>query len=102
MEGHDTCKHSHRLLQIEKVLNGNGKPGLIIEMATLMEKVNTMENNLESLATSYSALVKGQYAADVTEKLKIQLSEKRMRAFTIISIIFGISIPLTALIISIV
>lgn len=106
MENHK-CSETTRLLRIEKLIDGNGNPGIIVQVATLNERVSNMEEDLNSLATSYSALVKSQIESDITERLKaendrlkIQRSEKRMRSLTIISIVFGIAIPLTALILS--
>lgn len=107
--GLHTCSESNRLLRIEKILDGNARVGLIGEVEQHKIRIENMEKDLSSLATSYSALVKASYEADVTEKLrlrneqlKIQRSEKRMQAWTKISIVFGISIPLTALIIQLI
>ena len=100
------CSETNRLIRIEKLIDGNGNPGIVENVATLKERVNNMEADLNSLAVSYSALVKSQWETDVTErlkverdKLKIEQSNKRMKYLMIISIIFGIAIPLTALII---
>lgn len=101
MENHE-CSEANRLLRIEKMLDGNGKPGLIEDVVTLKEKFVNMEESLESLASSYSALAKSQLEVDITERLKIEQSNKRMKYLTIISIVFGVSIPLTALIIEII
>ena len=100
MDNH-ACSEANRLLRIEKMLDGNGKPGLVEDVVTLKERFTTMEESLESLAVSYSALAKSQLELDLTERLKIKQSEIRMKYITVISVVFGVAIPLTALIIEI-
>jgi hypothetical protein len=105
---HD-CNERNRLLRIEKLLDGNGRPGLVQQVIENSEKIKNMETDLNSLAVSFSALAKSQLEIDITEKIrlsnekfKLELSEKWMQAWTRISIIFGISIPLTVLILSLI
>jgi len=97
MVSHSCTEHT-RLSRIEKILDGNGQPGLVKDVIEIVQKVENMEKNIESLAHSYSALAQSQIEFDVTEKLKVKMQEKKYQMIKIISIIFGIVIPLTALI----
>lgn len=83
----DRCKEHH------KILFGNGRPGVLDRVLKLEQTVKHMNEHLESLSDSYSALAKSQIEYDVTQKMKV-------RALTRVGIIMGIAIPLTALIIS--
>ena len=76
----------------EKVLFGNGKTGLIEDVVILKQTVDHMNEHLDSLSTSYAALSKSQVEYDTTQRL-------RFKSFKTIATIFGIAIPLTALII---
>jgi len=102
------CSESNRLLRIEKILDGDSRAGLIEQVLENNERINRMEKDLNSLAVSYSAIAKTMLEIDITERIKaenetakIQQRDNRMRYLTIISIVFGIAIPLTALILSV-
>ena len=89
------------LTKLDEAVFGNGKPGIKTDLEVLKVEFCNMKDDIRDLATSYKALARTQIEFDVTEKMKINLSEKRMKMLERVSIVFGISIPLTALIISI-
>lgn len=88
------------LTKLDEAVFGNGKPGIKTDLEVLKVEFCNMKDDIRDLATSYKALAHAQIEFDVTEKMKVNLSEKRMKMLERVSIIFGISIPLTALIIS--
>jgi hypothetical protein len=77
------------LKRFSRLLDGNGQPGLIREVEKLKETVNHMNEHLESLSESFSALAKSQIEYDATQKLK-------WKTIQIVGIIAGIAIPLAA------
>lgn len=81
------------------MIDGNGRKGLNDEVTILKEKVNIMEESLECLATSYKSLVNSQIESDVTEKLKIELANKRHKLIASTAAIIGAaSVIITAMI----
>ena len=77
----------------ERVLDtlyGNGRPGLVSKVQDCSTKIETMNEALESLATSYSALSKSLIEWDVTDKLKAKAVETRNKAIQRIGVVFGI------------
>lgn len=88
------------LIKLNEAVFGNGKPGIKTDLEVLKVEFCNMKDDIRDLATSYKALAHTQIEFDVTEKMKVNLSEKRMKMLERVSIVFGISIPLTALIIS--
>lgn len=83
----DRCKEHHKLLY------GNGRPGILDRVSKLEQTVEHMNEHLESLSDSYSALAKSQIEYDTTQKLKAN-------AIKTVGIVMGLAIPLTALIIT--
>jgi len=82
----------------EKALYGNGEKGLIKDVVILKQTVEHMNEHLGSLSKSYAALSKSQIEFDVTEKMKIQSSDKKFKILRTISIVLGISFTLITLI----
>jgi hypothetical protein len=89
----EQCSNQKIIDNLDKTIYGNGRKGLVEEIAIIKEKTETIGKNIDSLATSFAALVKSQVEYDTTQKLKAKTWKQ-------ISIIFGISIPLTALILT--
>lgn len=85
------CIHVKEIDKLIHAIEGNGKVGLKTEVELLKSKFESMEENLESLATSFKALAKSQIEYDTTQKLKANTWRQ-------IALIMGIAIPLTALI----
>ena len=58
----------NRIKRIEKILDGNGQPGLVVEFAKCKEKIETMDESLDKLATAYSALAKNDSNREAVRK----------------------------------
>jgi gas vesicle protein len=96
------CESKGEIEKLNHAIYGNGKIGMKTELELMKHEVKEIKDSIESLGTSYAALAKSQVEQDLTARLKIQLSEKKMNTWTKIAIIAGVSIPLTALIIELV
>lgn len=94
------CSHEKDFQKLYDAIFGNGKPGLKTEIEIMKKDITSMKESLESMASSLSALAKSQIEYDITEKLKIQYKTKLTNTIKLVGIIFGIAIPLTALIIN--
>ena len=57
-----------RIRKVEDCLYGNGKDGLLTEIALVKQKQETMTEDLGKLATAYSALAKSQTERDAIQK----------------------------------
>jgi len=93
------CESKHEIEKLTAAIYGNGKIGITTEIELMKLKVSDIQESVDSLATSYAALAKSQIEHDVTERMKIQLANKRTDAIKLVAIVFGVAIPLTALII---
>lgn len=58
----------NRIKRIERILDGNGQPGLIKECAETKVKLESMEENLDKLATAYSALARNDSNREAVRK----------------------------------
>jgi len=96
------CESKGEIDKLTIAIYGNGKPGLKTEIEVIKFEVREIKDSIDSMATSLASLAKSQVEYDVTEKLKIQLQAKRTDAIKLVAIVFGVAIPLTALIIQIV
>lgn len=94
------CPHKGTIEQISKALNGNGNQGVIRDVTELKLQMTAIKDDIEKLATSYSALAKSEIEKDAIEKAKIDLEEKKLaerkkrssiiqRLGTIFGIVFG-------------
>jgi hypothetical protein len=92
------CESKYDIEKLNKAVYGNDKLGLITEVEVIKLEVREIKESISSMATSLASLAKSQIEFDVTEKLKVKMQEKKYQMIKVISIIFGITIPLTALI----
>ena len=88
------CPHESNIKQTYKELFGNGSKGIVKEFIALKTEFQSMNANVEKLATSYAALVKSQIEQDATQRAKAD-GHKRMstaiqRVGTITAIVIGI------------
>jgi len=86
------CESKYDIEKLSHAIYGNGKIGMKTEIEIIKMEVKDIKESIDSLGTSYAALAKNQLEIDLTEKMKLKTWNR-------IAIIFGISIPLTALII---
>jgi len=66
------CEFRDTIKRIDRELFGNGNKGIVKEFIELKTEHNDMKNDLQTLARSYSALVKSREALDVIEKQKVE------------------------------
>lgn len=92
---------TERCQRHEKTLYGNGQAGLVDKVTKMEVTVENMNEHLDKLATSYAALAENQLEVDVTEKLKIESSNKRNNIIQNVSLIVGISATLITLMVKI-
>lgn len=94
------CPHKGTIEQLSKAINGNGNDGLIKDCEGLKIQMKDIKDDIEKLATSYSALAKSEIEKDALEKAKLELEEKKLaekkkrsdiikRLGTIFGIVFG-------------
>jgi len=95
------CESKNDIEKLTKAIYGNGKLGIITEIEVMKLEVREIKESVNSMATSLASLAKSQIEYDVTEKMKIQLQNKRTDAIKMIAIVFGVAIPLTSLILKI-
>jgi len=89
-----------RIDSLEKTVYGNGRAGLVEEMATVKTMVSVIKEDVGGLRTSYSALVKSQIEHDAVEKLKCETRQKNMKYATLMVAIMGLSITIASFAIS--
>ena len=75
MEIHE-CSQTVNLKRIEKMLFGNGQPGLIKDVESLKNNYGDMKDDLNNISTSIAALAKSQLEQDVITKMKEKRSEQ--------------------------
>jgi len=94
------CPHKGTIDQFKKDLNGNGNQGLIKDVTELKLQMTDIKDDIEKLATSYSALAKSEIKKDALEKARLELEQKKLeerkkrsaivsRLGTIFAIVFG-------------
>ena len=94
------CPHEGNLKQINKEIYGNGNKGLSKDVTQLKLEVVNIKDDINKLATSYSALAQSEIEKDAMEKAKLELDNKKLeerkkrtiiiqRMGTIFGIIFG-------------
>lgn len=94
------CPHKGVIEQNVKDLRGNGAQGIIKDVTELKIQMNDIKDDIEKLATSYSALAKSEIKKDALEKAKLELEQKKLeekkkrsdiikRLGTIFGIVFG-------------
>ena len=95
------CPHKGEIKQISKALNGNGNQGLIKDVTECKIEMTAIKDDIEKLATSYSALAKSEIHKDALEKARLELEQKKLeerkkrsiiiqRLGTIFAIVFGV------------
>ena len=84
------CEHTATIKRIDRELFGNGNQGMVKQFTEQCIKFNDMNEHVEKLATSYSALAKSQIAIDATEKLKEQNKKDRNGVIQRIGTLFAI------------
>lgn len=86
--------------RLENKIFGNGKDGLSDEVIILKKDVMDVKDDLNKLATSYSALAKSEIKKDAIEQAKLDIEKKKLeerkkrssviqRLGTIFGIVFG-------------
>lgn len=88
------CVNEERLKQIERILNGNGQPGLVQKITKIEEKMETTEKSLSSLASSFKALYEFQLEHDVTEKVKAKAQDRKFKTIEVVAKVFGVVVAL--------
>lgn len=86
----DQLTMRERISKLEEVINGNGKEGLKTEIALIKKEQETMTEGIDSLAKSYSALVKVHEEQDTISKFKEENRAKRARAWHQIGLVISI------------
>ncbi len=87
----DQITVKERVSKLEDTLNGNGNPGIKTDIALIKKEQIDMNENLEKIATAYSALAKSQIEQDVIKKHHEENREKRSSAVKQVGTIFGIA-----------
>jgi hypothetical protein len=94
------CPHKGSIEQIQKELFGNGNKGVVKDVTELKFQMKDIKDDIEKLATSYSALAKSEIKKDALEKARLELEQKKLeerkkrstivsRLGTIFAIVFG-------------
>jgi phage-related protein len=77
------------LEKIEHALFGNVRPGLLDRVKVLEVKQESMNEDVRSLATSYSGLVKSLDKHLITEKAKLQLKQKMLSTWKFVAVVIS-------------
>ena len=77
MSDNHVCPHEATILQDHEYLHGNGKDGIIKDVTVLQIKFVRVEDHLEKLATSYSALAKSEIKKDALENARVAIDQKK-------------------------
>ncbi len=93
------CSKETEIDRLNKAVLGNGKDGLIQNVATILEKTNNIESTLEGLQTGVSGLLKFQTEI-ITEKTVIE--KRRLNGWQIASILGTIFLSAGAIVASII
>jgi hypothetical protein len=92
MEQQHGCLKEEQIDRLMAWVDGNGKPGLRMEVAEIHKDISSINESLGSLATNVSALVKYQDSLITIDNLK---QKRRLNAWQrtaiVISAIFGFS-----------
>lgn len=87
------CVKEDIINKLDKEIFGNGGKGLIKEFTELKTEFRQMNEHIEKMATSVSALARSQIEHDAIERSKVKSTDKRNSSITIIgvvaSIVFG-------------
>lgn len=75
---------------LERTVYGNGKVGIAYEMVEIKTTLNVMNERLEGLGTSVSALAKSQVETDTTERIKSKSQERTVKYITIMIMFIGL------------
>lgn len=84
------CKYENDVKRVLKILDGNGKDGLIVETATLKTKLDDMTDDLQKIATAMSAIAKDNSNREAVRRVL----GKSLKHASIIVGIFGTVITL--------
>ena len=87
------CSEKANIEKLTEAINGNGKLGLKTEVVLLNEITHEIKKDIKDMAVSLSAVSKSIIEFDATKRQK-------WNTIKLVAIIFGIALPLTALIIS--
>lgn len=84
------CEYKSTIGRLDKELFGNGNKGLVKEFTEHKTKFEDMEDHLEKLATSYSALAKSRLEQDINDKQRIEMKKQRNTVIQKLGVIFAI------------
>ena len=85
------CKYENDVKRVLKILDGNGKSGLIVESATLKTKLDDMTDDIKKIATAMSAIANSQVEQDAIKKHTEENKERRASALKQVGTVFGIA-----------
>lgn len=77
MEQH-ACLKEEQIERLMAWVDGNGKPGLRMDVAAIQKDISAINDSLGSLATNVSALVKYQDSLETIDNLK---QKRRLNAW---------------------
>ena len=75
--------NEQRIKALERVVFGNGQPGIAEKVILHGEKIEKMEGHLEGLAKSFASLAKSQIEFDVTEKMKVKSKDNKYKMIAV-------------------
>ena len=64
----EQCKHESEIKRLIRIIDGNGKKGLLHDVTVIEERVTKMEDSLNKLATAYSALARNDSNREAVRK----------------------------------
>lgn len=88
-----TCPHAQdigamkkTLKKVDDAVSGNGKDGLILKVDRIEHTVETMQEDLATIARSTSAFAKSQIEGDAIEKERNRIHKQRSKSLEKIGI----------------
>ena len=64
----EQCKHESTINRLVRIIDGNGKRGILQDVIVIDERVTKMEESIDKLATAYSALARNDSNREAVRK----------------------------------